>query len=183
MKKIIYTIGHSNTSQDEFIKKLKAHGIKILVDVRRHPKSRKNPQFDYREIDELLKNNDIYYDWMGELLGGKRDELEIDEAGLGWKNKRFAKYAVHAKSEVFEIGLKMLMSQAKINDHEKVAIMCSEVLPTKCHRRIISDYLLSRGFGVEHIINEKSLKLHEWGQWGAKPTLAENGTVEYRKED
>ncbi len=133
MKHTIYTIGHSNRTLEDLITILSKYGVKILVDIRRFPTSRKYPWFRRERLEHTLKVNGIKYIWMGEDLGGYREG--------GYK-----KYM--ASSRYLE-GIDRLID---ISRKDVTAIMCSEKLWFRCHRRHISDTLVSKGLRVIHII-------------------------------
>jgi len=134
--KLVYTIGHSNRGLGEFINLLKRYGVKIVVDVRRFPTSRKLPWFRIHSLSEALPVNGIGYIWLGRLLGGYRP----------------GGYEEYMKTEDFRRGIEMLVEIIE-NSGGPIAIMCRERLWFKCHRRYISDVLASRGYTVVHIID------------------------------
>jgi len=130
---IVYTIGHSNRSLAEFLNLLKEYGIEVLIDVRRFPISRKYPHFNRDALSKVLENNEIKYVWLGKLLGGYRS----------------GGYLRHMETREYEEGIRTIIDLAR---KYRVAIMCSEKLWFKCHRRFISTTLVERGFRVVHII-------------------------------
>jgi uncharacterized protein (DUF488 family) len=139
---IIYTIGHGNRNIEEFIKILKYYDIELVVDVRRFPTSKKFPWFSINELSEILMKENINYVWLGEELGGYRKE--------GYEN--------YIKSEKFKEGINKIeeLSKSKI-----LAIMCSEKLWFKCHRRFIANILVEKGYEVIHIFDEKKKQKHK----------------------
>jgi uncharacterized protein (DUF488 family) len=126
---------------EEFIDVLKAHDIKRVVDVRRFPGSKKFPHFNKDNIEKVLPQNGIEYFYLGDLLGGFRKE--------GYKN--------YTKTRKFKEGIKKLLNIAK---SAKVAIMCTEALWFRCHRRYISDELSKLDHDVIHIIDGKRIYEH-----------------------
>jgi len=138
---LIYTIGHSIRRFDEFIDILKKYGIEILIDIRRFPMSKYNPQFNKEILSIELSKNKIEYFWI-EKLGGYR------KGG----------YLEYMKTEDFQEGLNKLIEIAK---NKKSAIMCAEILWFKCHRRFISDRLVKLGFKVLHIYDKKKIYTHK----------------------
>ena len=138
---VIYTIGHSNRSIEEFVSLLKKHGITCLVDVRRFPTS-KFEHFKKEKLASRLARANVRYVYLGNLLGGFR------QGG----------YEEFMKSEEFRAGLKKVVSLAR---KERLAIMCSELLWFKCHRRFISDELCKLGFKVIHIVDKKRFYEHK----------------------
>ena len=126
-----------------FISLLKYYDIKMLVDVRRFPKSTKYPYFNRDRLQHKLDKLGIGYLWLGVLLGGFR------KGG----------YEEYMKTEDYTEGINRLLSAIQ-NTNCNVAIMCSEKLWFKCHRRFISDTLVSRGIEVIHIIDKGKTYKH-----------------------
>lgn len=150
---VIYSIGHSTRSLEEFLKILKENDIEVLVDVRRFPSSKRHPHFDRENLSGELKEQGFEYWWMGESLGGYRSgELGEDSPNQAWESKGFRAYADHALSEEFQGALDKLVEASK---SKILALMCAERLFWKCHRRIICDWLLVRGRRVVHILNDE----------------------------
>lgn len=145
----VLTIGHSTRDVDEVVSMLREHGVTQLVDVRRFPGSRAHPQWG-REALEAALPDDIGYRWL-EALGGRRyTPVATASANDGWRVKAFRDYADHMASDEFLAGLDELLS---IADERLPAVMCSEAVPWRCHRRLITDALLVRGVDVEHILS------------------------------
>jgi uncharacterized protein (DUF488 family) len=146
----IFTIGHSTRTADEFVALLQQVAVDHLVDIRAIPRSRRNPQFNSRSLQKSLAAVGISYRHIN-ALGGLRPS-RADKAGqsLGfWQNKSFQDYADYAGTGVFHSGLIELREIAL--DH-CCAVMCVEALWRRCHRRIITDYLLADGITVAHIM-------------------------------
>src|SRR5690606_12985783 len=145
-----FTIGHSNHSLDVFVELLQAANIATLVDIRTIPKSRANPQFNEDALAESLSGFDIGYLRIGELGGlrGKSKSIAREANGF-WENDSFHNYADYAMGDQFSQGLDQLIS---IGHKRRSAIMCSEAVWWRCHRRIVADYLLARGEDVRHIM-------------------------------
>ena len=141
-KRVIYTIGHSSRSLKELVELLKRYGIDLVVDVRRFPTSSKYPDFKREKLSKVLKEEGIQYFWLGELLGGYR------EGG----------YEAYMKTEGYRKGLEKLLET--IGGFKRPAIMCSEKLWFRCHRRFISDSLVKLGFEVIHIIDSEHTYKH-----------------------
>ena len=165
-KTTIYTIGHSTHTLPEFIKILQNEKIQFLVDVRTIPKSRTNPQFNRDTLPVSLKPEHINYRHIA-ALGGLRSRQKKMETSPNtfWENKSFRNYADYALTEDFQHGLTELK---KIAETARCAIMCAEVLWWRCHRRIISDYLISEGYTVMHIMKEGKADLAQMTN-GARP--------------
>lgn len=149
----IFTIGHSTRTIPEFVEILKRAGVDLLVDVRTVPRSRTNPQYNFDVLAGELQPFHIGYGRISELGGlrGRSRNVPPDVNGF-WENQSFHNYADYALSDEFEHGLDQLMALAE--KHE-VAIMCAEAVWWRCHRRIIADYLLSRGWSVVHLMTDE----------------------------
>jgi uncharacterized protein (DUF488 family) len=146
----VYTIGHSNRTFDDFAALLASAGVREVVDVRRFPRSRANPQFNIETLSEELPARQILYTIIPEL-GGRRsgqDEVPPDVNGY-WRNRSFHNYADYAMGGAFAEGLGQLLPLA---EERPCAIMCSEAVWWRCHRRIIADYLLLAGKTVLHLM-------------------------------
>jgi uncharacterized protein (DUF488 family) len=148
-------VGHSTRSLEDLVDTLKAYDIELLVDVRRFPGSRRLPQFGSAELKAALESNGIAYLWL-ESLGGRRP-AHRDSHNLGWTNSAFRGYADHTETEEFAEGLFELLNVA---EGLLTAIMCAEVLWWRCHRRIVSDVLVSLGYDVIHIRDAKVSERH-----------------------
>ncbi len=145
---MIFTIGHSNRTLDEFLALLVARGAELLVDVRILPRSRHNPQFNRESLPTGLAPAGIDYIHMPEL-GGHR-KARKDSVNTGWQNLSFRGYADYLQTAEFEESLAALQSLA---EKRLTAIMCAEAVPWRCHRWLIADALTVRGVNVEHILN------------------------------
>ena len=143
---VIFTIGHSTHLLDKFIRLLQAHGVKRLVDVRTVPRSRHNPQFNRDTLPAALRQARIFYTHLGEL-GGLRHPRK-DSPNTGWRNAGFRGYADYMQTPKFEKALGKLLELAA---KKRVAIMCAEAVPWRCHRSLIADALAVRDIQVEHI--------------------------------
>ncbi|HVW82611.1 MAG TPA: DUF488 domain-containing protein [Candidatus Paceibacterota bacterium] len=152
----LWTIGHSNRSLEEFAALLEAHGIEAVADVRSIPASRHNPQFAQKALERALKRRGIEYRWL-EALGGRR-RARKDSPNLGWHNASFRGYADYMQGLEFAAGLAELEKYAK---GKRVAIMCAEAVPWRCHRSMIGDALLARGWRVLDITSASAAKPHK----------------------
>jgi uncharacterized protein (DUF488 family) len=153
---LIFTIGHSTHPIDRFIALLGEHRISLVADVRSFPSSRRWPQFNQPELERSLRNASVEYRWL-KLLGGRRRSTRTDSPHTAWEVPAFRAYADYTETSDFEIGLNELIAYAA---SARSAYMCSEGLWWRCHRRIISDHLLIRGWDVEHIMPDGKLKSH-----------------------
>lgn len=154
----IYTVGHGTRSIEEFVEVLASATIHRLVDVRRYPGSRRNPQFARAALEKSLPNGDIIYDWRGDTLGGRREHLDPNSRHTSLRNKAFQDYADHMDGAEFRAAVTSLETLAF---KERIAIMCAETLWWKCHRRMISDALHARGNEVIHLIKPGASNTHK----------------------
>lgn len=152
----VWTIGHSTHSLSEFIAILQAHAIETVADVRRFPGSRRHPQFGAEALGSALAAHRIDYHWFSELGGRRRRDL-LDAEGSAWRHPSFRAYAQHLNSEEFAQGLHSLLHVATAS---RTAIMCSELLWWRCHRRLIADVMVFCGWQVTHILGATELSAH-----------------------
>ncbi len=151
----IFTIGHSNRSLEDFLSILHAYHIGHLVDVRKIPRSGHNPQFGQDKLSETLTHEHILYTYLPGL-GGLR-QPQPDSPNGGWQNASFRAYADYMQTPEFAEHLQRLIQMAA---SEHVAIMCAEAVPWRCHRRLIADALLVRGYSVIDILNATHASPH-----------------------
>jgi uncharacterized protein (DUF488 family) len=151
-----FTIGHSTRSVEEVADLLHAVGADMIVDVRKMPRSRANPQFNIDALPDALGERQIAYRHMADLGGlrGRPPRLGPSLNTL-WRNGSFRNYADYALTPPFKEGLTDLIAQGR---ERTCAIMCAEVLWWRCHRRIIADYLLADGAAVFHILGLHDVK-------------------------
>jgi uncharacterized protein (DUF488 family) len=151
-----YTIGHSTRSIAEFVALLRVGEIALAVDIRTIRRSRANPQFNSEVLPESLAVFGIGYEYIAEL-GGLRGKARDISPTLNafWINQSFHNYADYALSAEFLDGLNRLVSLGR---RQRCAIVCSETLWWRCHRRIVSDYLISRGESVFHLMGRDKVE-------------------------
>lgn len=154
-KPIIYTIGHSTRTIDQFLALLQAHRVDNLVDVRTIPKSRHNPQFSQADLAKALSNFGMRYEHLP-LLGGLRHARK-DSINIGWDNLSFRGFADYMQTEEFDRGLERLKAIAQ---ERTTAIMCAEAVPWRCHRSLIADALTKQKWQVRHIQSKKTARIH-----------------------
>lgn len=152
----LFTIGHSTHPLDEFLNLLAQHDIEALADVRRFPGSRKYPHFSRDHLASSLPEAGIAYRWF-EALGGRRKKTGGSPRNLGLRNESFRNYADYMTTPEFQQAVGQLLELAQ---HKRTAFMCSEGLFWRCHRRLISDYLLAGGLTVQHIMPTGALRPH-----------------------
>ena len=145
---LFYTIGHSNRSLTELIEILDENGIGGLADVRAIPRSRANPQFNADALSRAVREHGIDYVHIAELGGRRGRAPDAVSANSFWQNQSFRNYADYALTAAFQQGLARLRDLGRA---QPCAIMCSEALWWRCHRRIITDYLILAGETVVHI--------------------------------
>lgn len=152
----ILTIGHSTRPMEEFATLLLENGVRRIADVRTIPRSRHNPQFNRDTLPETLAENDIEYTHMPGLGGLRR--TRADSPNRGWHNDSFRGFADYMQTGEFAENIEKLMEFGR---RERVAVMCAETLPWRCHRSLIADALLVRGARVIHIMGKGKLIVHE----------------------
>lgn len=151
----VYTVGHSTRSIDEFIALLRAHGVTRLVDVRRFPASRRHPHFARDALAQHLTEAGIAY--VHELdLGGRRRPA-ADSPNTWWRNAQFRAYADHLGSEEVQAALERVIDGAR---EATTALMCAEGVHWRCHRQLLADALVARGFEVRHILGPRRAEPH-----------------------
>ena len=153
----LWTVGHSTRPIEELLELLAAGEIKLLADVRRYPGSRRHPQFSQEALAASLAEAGIEYRHFVDL-GGRRSTRLPDSPNTAWRVESFHAYADYIQSPEFQAALDELIDAAR---QQPTAIMCSEALPQKCHRRIISDALVARGWQVRHLLSPKRIEDHQ----------------------
>ena len=151
----IYTIGHSTRTLAEFVSLLQAHAVTLVADVRTIPRSRHNPQFNLETMPDSLSKAGLKYVHLPGL-GGLR-HAKPDSLNAGWRNASFRGYADYMQTAEFEENLGRLIELAK---EERVAIMCAEAVPWRCHRSLLGDALTVRGIRTEDIMSLTSTRVH-----------------------
>jgi len=152
---VVMTIGHSTHTIEEFILLLQAHGATCVVDVRTVPRSRHNPQFNKASLPRSLKKAGLGY-VHAPGLGGLR-HAKGDSPNVGWRNTSFRGYADYMQTPEFEKALDKLIELAK---QDRIALMCAETVPWRCHRSLIADALLVRGIRTEDIMSATRRQVH-----------------------
>jgi len=152
----IFTVGHGTRSLDEFLSVLREASVEALADVRRFPGSRRYPHFGHQAMERALGEAGVGYRWWGEALGGRRSGI-AQSRHSAIRNKSFRAYADHMDGAEFLVALEELKSVANT---APLAIMCSETLWWRCHRRHLADVLMMDRFEVVHLIDERSSQTH-----------------------
>lgn len=172
----LFTIGHSTHTLEHFLELLARHGIESLADIRRFPGSRKHPHFNREEMSVRLAEASIEYHWLEALGGRRKKQTKEPSINLGLRNDSFRNYADYMQSAEFQTGIDQLLTIAR---QKPTAYMCSEGLFWRCHRRLVSDYLLANGFAVEHIMPGGELQTHTL----TSGAIAKHGQATYPATD
>lgn len=150
-----FTVGHSSRSLADFIELVTAAGVTCIVDVRGLPGSRAFPQYNSENLAGSLAQIGMHYVHVPELGGRRRRSLSKDDHRNDmWRNASFRYYADYALTPAFATALDDLERRAQ---DDRCALMCAEAVWWRCHRRIITDYLLMRGHHVFHIMGKDKL--------------------------
>jgi uncharacterized protein (DUF488 family) len=181
----LWTIGHSTRKIDQFTALLEENGIKLVVDVRSLPGSKRYPQFNKEALAELLDAHGIRYEHFPEL-GGRR-KPKPDSRNTTWRNASFRGYADYMETEEFNKGVERLLdfvrhgtnpSERQTRETWPAAIMCAEAVWWRCHRALISDYLKVRGIEVMHIVDGNKIEPHPY----TSAARIVNGELSYRAD-
>jgi uncharacterized protein (DUF488 family) len=168
----VLTIGHSTLSEAAFVALLQQHGVKCVADIRRFPGSRKYPHFNRDHLNDTLSQAGIDYCWL-ELLGGRRGKQNLTVSpNTGLRNESFRNYADYMATEPFREGVDQLLALAR---EKPTAMMCSEAVYWRCHRRLVSDFLQANGIRVQHILSSAAPKPHTL----TPGAVMDNGRVTY----
>jgi uncharacterized protein (DUF488 family) len=151
----LFTIGHSTHPWPEFVEILNGHDIRAIADVRQYPGSRRFPHFNAEALATSLPNERIDYLPFRDL-GGRRKPIR-HSINLGWRNAMFRGYADFMQTPEFAAAIERLENAARA---KPTAIMCSEAVPWRCHRSLISDAMLGRGWEVIDIYDARQSKPH-----------------------
>lgn len=169
-KKVVWTIGHSTRSMEQFMDLLRMHDIQLLVDIRAFPGSRRYPHFSKENLSVSLPANGIMYKHMVGL-GGRRRPTE-GSANTVWRNASFRGYADYMETEAFREEIAALETLAEEN---RTVYMCSEAPWWRCHRAMVSDFLKVRGWEVLHIMEKGKTTLHPF----TGPARSVQGSLSY----
>lgn len=172
----VVTLGHSNRSRGTFLDLLESGCVRTMFDVRRHPSSRRHPQFNRGPLEQDLADRDVAYRHR-EALGGFRSP-RANSPNTGWQSEGFQGYADHTETDAFREAFREVVNEVERLEDEpavSVGIMCAEKDPERCHRRIISDRLVARGIPVVHIIDRETRRKHVLSHFAR----VEDGRVTY----
>jgi len=153
----LYTIGHSTRTLDELVIALEAHEIQTLVDIRAFPMSRRLPQFNRDSLEQSLPARGIRYVWM-KALGGYRKRVLDESPNIGLRNQSFRNYADYMLTPEFERAVHELVGLA---EQARTCYMCAERVYFRCHRMLVSDWLVAHGHDVLHIDDTGPVRAHK----------------------
>lgn len=154
-----FTVGHSTRSSGELVEMLREHAVELLVDVRRHPGSRRHPHFNREALAATLEEAGIGYRHE-EALGGRREPETGDppRSYSAWRSDGFRAYARHLNGPEARRALDRLEAEGR---RRRTAVMCAEADPRRCHRQIVADHLVARGLEVRHVMGEGRADGHD----------------------
>ena len=152
----LWTIGHSTLALEAFLDALRAHGIRVVADVRRYPASRRHPHFESSAMARALPGSGLRYEPFRDL-GGRRSARPASR-NSAWRNASFRGYADYMETAEYAQAMERLCRLAR----EPCAVMCAEALWWRCHRALISDDLKSRGTCVLHIGSDGDVSEHPY---------------------
>jgi uncharacterized protein (DUF488 family) len=150
-----FTIGHSTRSIQDFMSLLLSHHIELVVDVRTMPRSLRNPQFNLETLPQSLQGAGIGYEHVAALGGFRRPSPH--SPNTGWRNASFRGYADYMQTVAFAAAIESLAARAQ---RQRLAVMCAEAVPWRCHRSLIADALVIRGIQVGEIISATRTQAH-----------------------
>lgn len=156
MSRTIWTIGHSNRPLEDFLNLLSGEQIELLADIRRFPASRAHPHFNADALSAALAERGLRYQHFAEL-GGRRNTRLPESPNTAWRVDSFNRYADYMTTAEFRAGLDALTALAEV---DRTAIMCSEAVPWRCHRRLVADALIVNGWEVRDIVSKAPAKPH-----------------------
>jgi uncharacterized protein (DUF488 family) len=166
----LWTIGHSTRPIRTMIELLQKTGIELLADVRRHPFSRRHPQFAREALSTSLQTAEIEYHWFPDL-GGMRKPRH-DSRNTGWRDDSFRGYADYMETQTFQVAVARLLELAR---SKRTACMCAEQDWQQCHRGLLADHFKAQGYEVRHIMSVDRIELHPY----TKPARILDGKVSY----
>ncbi|MGV7256013.1 DUF488 domain-containing protein [Mycobacterium persicum] len=159
---MLYTIGHGAKTAAQLTDALRQHHIKLLVDVRSFPGSRRNPDVSKQVMPDWLGAAGIGYRHEPDLGGRRKPPASPVPRDLWWENPAFANYAAHTRTPGFQAAYQRLLQDAETSD---VAVMCGEPTWWRCHRRMIADLAVRDGRRVQHIMPNGDLSPHRLSDW------------------
>ena len=152
----IFTVGHSTLPIERFIALLQTYGVERLADIRTIPRSRHNPQFNDTALAGSLAAHHLEYVHI-QALGGLRHARK-DSPNTGWRSGSFRGYADYMQTTAFQEALEALIHMSR---QKRIAIMCAEAVPWRCHRSLVADALSVRGVPAVEILSESNYRMHQ----------------------
>lgn len=168
----MFTIGHSTREVGEFVDLLIEFGVTCLVDVRRFPRSKRHPHFAAAPLAAALTEAGVDYVHEPDLGGYRKGRA--DSPNTAWRSDGFRAYADYMDGPEFQTALKRLIERA---GERSAAMMCAEATPWRCHRQLISDALVARGWEVSHILGVGRAEVHALNP---SARVLEDGRLIYR---
>ena len=153
----LYSIGHSNQPLEHFLALLAAHSATAIADVRSFPTSRRWPHFTREALAGALQQHGSAYEWLPALGGRRSARPGYVSPHSAWTVAAFRNYADYTETAEFAAGLEQLLTLAR---RQRTAFMCAEALYWRCHRRLIADQLVVRGYRVLHIESATRIAEH-----------------------
>jgi len=175
MGRVVYSIGYGGWSLGDFIAVLRRLSVEVLVDIRRWNKSRSLPEYSGSNLARVLREVGIDYTWIPELGGYRKFGVDVDDYGIAncFESRGFRAYATYITKRS---DLKPVLNKlVELASSRTIILMCSERLPWNCHRKILSDYLVARGFHVLHVIDLDRLVEHVL----SKCAVVKNSELDY----
>ncbi|WP_228982076.1 DUF488 family protein [Streptomyces sp. DH12] len=152
----LITFGHGTAGRSALAELLRRAGVAAVVDVRTAPGSRRDPDMSRQRLAEWLPEEGVAYRWEQDLGGFRR--AAPDSPDTVWRNASFRGYAGHTRTPEFVAGAERVLEQAA---RERTAVMCSEAVWWRCHRRLIADFaVVARGVPVDHLMHDGRLTPH-----------------------
>lgn len=153
----LFTVGHGTRSTDDLLALLREADVRLLIDVRRHPGSRRHPHLARAALERDLPAAGVDYAWRGDVLGGRRAAPGRPTRHPGWRVASFRHYADWMDGPEFRAAFERLEADAATTP---LAVMCAETLWWRCHRRLIADALVARGHRVVHLLGPGKAQEH-----------------------
>ncbi|MET1159556.1 MAG: DUF488 family protein [Thermoprotei archaeon] len=175
-KRVVYTLGYGGRSLEEFIGLIRGYRIERVVDVRRWVKSLKFPEYSGKNLSYKLMSMGIDYMWIPELGGYRRFSVDVRDYGIAtcFKSQGFRAYATYiTRSPSAKPHLEKLV---RLVSEKTSVLVCRERIPWRCHRKILSDYLVAKGFKVIHILDPGKTVEHKL----SKCAIVVDGELDYK---
>lgn len=173
----LFALGHGARSAEAFLDLLRDVGVRVAVDIRSYPASRRHPHFGADQMRTWLPDAGIRYVAIPRLGGFRRARPDADpEANAAWTHPAFRNYADYSLTEEYEAGIAELLDWAR---RAPTAFFCSESVPWRCHRLLVCNTLAARGHAVWHLFAPGRREEHRPGRYGPQPRLRPDGRVDY----